>query len=151
MFASPRKLHRNAHELPATGQPQQSSTDPTSAIAHIPPALRRQPVLNTYSFGGPLIAAGIRPFIDGRSDMYGDAFTLDYQAINSGDPVPFANAVRRYRLAWAITEKSNAELIRLIDRTPGWRRIYTDDHAVIHVRDIPLAPPLMPLAPSNGR
>lgn len=129
----------------------QSSTDPTSAIAHIPPALRRQPVLNTYSFGGPLIAAGIRPFIDGRSDMYGDAFTLDYQAINSGDPVPFANAVRRYRLAWAITEKSNAELIRLIDRTPGWRRIYTDDHAVIHVRDIPLAPPLMPLAPSNGR
>ena len=129
----------------------QSSTDPTAAIAHVPPALRRQPVLNTYSFGGPLIAAGIRPYIDGRSDMYGDAFVHDYQAINTGDPARFAHAVNRFRLAWAITEKGNNELLRLIDRTPGWRRIYADDHAVIHVRDVPLGPPLMPLAPSNGR
>ena len=129
----------------------QSSTDPTAAIAHIPPALRRQPVLNTYSFGGPLIAAGIRPFIDGRADMYGDAFTLDYQAINTGDPARFAHAIKRFRLAWAITEKGNNELLRLIDRTPGWRRLYADDHAVIHIRDAPLGPPLPILPPSNGR
>ena len=129
----------------------QSATDPTAAIAHIPPPLRRQPVLNTYSFGGPLIAAGVRPFIDGRADMYGDAFTLDYQAINNGDPARFERAVRRYRLAWAITEKDNAALLRLLDRTPGWRRIYTDDHAVIHVRDAPLGPPLAPLPAANRR
>ena len=129
----------------------QSSADPTAAIAHVPPTLRRQPVLNTYSFGGPLIAAGIRPYIDGRADMYGDEFTLDYQAINNGDPERFARAVKRYRLAWAITEKGNVDLLRLLDRTPGWRRVYADDHAVIHVQGAPLGPPLPILPPSNGR
>ena len=35
-------------------------------------------MLNYYSFGGPLILSGIRPYIDGRGDMYGDRFVLGY-------------------------------------------------------------------------
>jgi hypothetical protein len=124
---------------------------PSVAIAHIPALLRRQPVLNTYSFGGPLIAAGIRPFIDGRSDMYGDAFTEEYQKVNTGDPAALDRATRRFRLVWAITETGNDPLLRLLDSTPGWHRIYADKDAVIHRRDIPLGTPLPLLAPSNGR
>ena len=47
-------------------------------------ALRKQPVFNTYSFGGPLIRNGIAPFIDGRADMYGDAFIIQHQKIVDG-------------------------------------------------------------------
>lgn len=124
---------------------------PSVAIAHIPAALRRQPVLNTYSYGGPLIAAGIRPYIDGRSDMYGDAFTEDYQKINTGDQLALTRATHRFRLVWAITEARNETLLRLLDSTPGWHRIYADKEAVIHRRDVPLGQPLPLLAPSNGR
>ena len=129
----------------------QSATDPTAAIAHVPPALRRQPVLNDYSFGGPMIAAGIRPFIDGRADMYGDDFAKEFYAINGGDPGALARATKRFRFAWAMTGATNVELLRLLDRTPGWRRIYVDKVAVIHARDAGIGPPVPPLAASNGR
>ena len=33
-------------------------------------------MLNGYSMGGPLILSGIRPYIDGRGDMYGDPSSL---------------------------------------------------------------------------
>ena len=32
------------------------------------------PVLNNYDFGGYLIFFGVKVFVDGRTDMYGDAF-----------------------------------------------------------------------------
>ncbi len=35
-------------------------------------------MFNGYNFGGPLILAGIKPYIDGRADMYGDAFVLEW-------------------------------------------------------------------------
>lgn len=129
----------------------QSATDPTAAIAHVPPTMRRQPVLNDYSFGGPMIAAGIRPFIDGRSDMYGDDFANEFFAVNSGDPEALTRLTKRYRFAWAMTSATNVDLLRLLDRTPGWRRIYVDKVAVIHARDAGIGAPLPPLASSNGR
>jgi hypothetical protein len=43
-------------------------------------------VLNTYGFGGYLIFSGVRPFIDGRSDMYGDAFFMRYADIYLARP-----------------------------------------------------------------
>ena len=64
--------------------PQNGSPYPR-AIAAVPASLRDRPVLNSYSFGGPLILAGIRPDIDGRADMYGDTFVLAHQRLVSGD------------------------------------------------------------------
>jgi len=65
--------------------PPESVANPGPLLAHVPPELRLQPVFNEYSFGGPLILAGIRPYIDGRADMYGDAFVADYTTIGNGD------------------------------------------------------------------
>ena len=107
-------------------------------------------LLNTYSYGGPLIAAEIRPYIDGRADMYGDAFSEDYVAINAGEPAAFDHAMHRFLLFWSITSASNSVLLRLLDSPPGWHRIYADKEAVIHRRDIPLGPPPPLLTPSNG-
>lgn len=114
--------------------PDENESNPRGLIAAVPPELRGRPVLNGYSFGGPLILAGIRPYIDGRADMYGDAFVADYKKITDGDPAAFARAVQRYDIAWTMTPRRYARLVELLDRSPGWRRHYSDRVGVIHVR-----------------
>jgi hypothetical protein len=113
--------------------PRETLANPRSLIAHVPGELRSQPVLNEYAIGGPLILAGIRPFIDGRADMYGDAFFSDYLKIIDGDMPLFNRVVRKYGIRWTILQADN-RLIPLLDASPEWRRLYSDSVGVIHVR-----------------
>jgi hypothetical protein len=108
-------------------------TYPATALAKLPPELRNEPVLNSYSFGGPLILNGIAPFIDGRADMYGDAHTLTHSAMMRGDLAAVEQARQRWGLRWTILSPQEP-LVGLLDRDPSWRRLYADDHAVVHVR-----------------
>ncbi len=110
-----------------------SPTYPASAIAALPADLRTQPVLNSYSFGGPLILNGIKPYIDGRADMYGDTFTADHSAMILGNRDAFAGVVRRFGIRWTILQPGSP-LIRVLDHDERWRRIYADRWAVVHVR-----------------
>lgn len=109
-----------------------SSGVPVTALRHLPADLRDKPVFNEYSFGGLLAFDGIAPFIDGRSDMYGDAFTTDYVKIAKGDAARWKAAETKWKFVWTILPPDN-ELVKLLDREPGWRRIYADKWAVIHV------------------
>jgi hypothetical protein len=106
---------------------------PGAAIASVPPALRSQPVLNAYDFGGALILHGVAPFIDGRADMYGDEHTADAYAIERGDAQRFNAAVTRWNIRWTILHPTE-KLVSVLDRDPAWRRAYADKYAVIHVR-----------------
>ena len=112
-----------------------NSANPWRLIAKVPPALRSQPVLNGYGMGGPLILSGIRPYVDGRGDMYGDRLVVGYKRIIDGDPVALAEAEREWDLRWAILPVRYRKLIALLDRSPGWRRYYGDEVGVIYVRD----------------
>lgn len=118
---------------------------PVTALRNLPTGLRGKPVFNEYSFGGLLVFSGIAPFIDGRSDMYGDAFTTDYFKIAHGDAARWKAAEARWKFAWTILPPDNA-LVKILDREPGWRRAYADKWAVIHVSD--RAPEAVP-TPSN--
>jgi hypothetical protein len=113
--------------------PRETLSNPRSLIAHVPADLRSEPVLNEYAIGGPLILAGIRPFIDGRADMYGDAFFGDYLKIIDGDMPLFNRVVQKYGIRWTILQDGN-RLIPLLDASPEWRRLYSDSVGVIHVR-----------------
>ena len=114
--------------------PAENGANPKSAIAALPVELRQTPGLNGYDFGGPLILAGIKPYIDGRSDMYGDAFFADYQRILDGDPAAFDRAAQRYQLQWTMLPPKYDGLIERLDSDPAWTRIYADPTAVIHRR-----------------
>lgn len=114
--------------------PPANEANPWALIAAVPRDLRAQPVLNGYSMGGPLILSGIRPYIDGRGDLYGDAFTIDYAHISSGDAAAFARAVQQWDIRWAILPNRSKALIGVIDRSPGWRRIARDEVGVVYVR-----------------
>lgn len=130
MFAPPAIL---AACLLLPARPVESSGNPHALLAHVPARLKSEPVLNGYSFGGPLILAGIRPYIDGRSDMYGDQFVADYFQIVSGNRARFEAAVDRYGIAWTMLPPRTG-LVAILDASPDWERIYTDDIGVIHVR-----------------
>ena len=107
---------------------------PGLALAHVPADLAARPVLNSYGFGGYLIFLGVRPFIDGRADMYGDDHMRLHQRLMNGDPASFDEAAQRYGLAWALLSPGEP-LVSAMSAKPGWRRLYGDRNAVVFVRD----------------
>jgi hypothetical protein len=105
---------------------------PVSALGHLPPSLDYAPVLNDYAFGGYLIFAGIKPFIDSRAELYGDSFLQDYARIIRPDSAALAETLAVQNIVWTVFAPGNpaaGELDRL-----GWRRLYADRWAVVHVR-----------------
>ena len=112
--------------------------EPISALRAVRPELRSQPVLNGYGFGGYLIWSGVRPFIDARADMYGNSMINLYLKLNEGDPGAIDETLRRYRIAWTIFAPRDP-IVSVLDHRPGWRRLYADPFAVVHVREQPSA------------
>ena len=106
---------------------------PRLALAHVPPALADRPMLNSYGFGGYLIFRGVKPFIDGRADMYGDDHVRRHQRLMSGDAASFDRAVAEYGLAWTLLEPGEP-LAKALDANPGWRRLYGDRYATVYAR-----------------
>lgn len=113
--------------------PQDGKGRPASAIAAIPPELRDRPVFNEYSFGGPLILAGVRPYIDGRADMYGDQFLARYLKVVNGDFREFDAVARQYGIDWTMMPPQSL-LAKELDRRPDWKRLYAGKFAAIHAR-----------------
>ena len=114
--------------------PEYGETHPWRLIAAVPAELRGEPVLNGYAMGGPLILSGIRPYIDGRGDMYGDELVTDYKRIIDGDPAALAAAVEQWNIRWAILPNRHARLNAQLERAPGWRRIRKDEVGAVYVR-----------------
>jgi hypothetical protein len=106
---------------------------PIAALTHVPPALAQQAVFNDWLFGGYLIFIGEHPFIDGRVDMYGAEFVASYLRAAAGDREALERILSQFSVAWTILpprSPANAILDAL-----GWRVLYRDDAAVVHVHD----------------
>lgn len=114
-------------------QPPDNEANPWKLIAMVPPELRSQPVLNSYSMGGPLILAGIRPYVDGRGDMYGDELVVGYFQVARGDGKAFAEAVRRWNIRWIIQPRQS-RLLPLVERSSEWRLVARDEVGAIYAR-----------------
>src|SRR5271170_343527 len=112
---------------------------PISALRAVPPELRAKPVLNDYAFGGFLIFEHVRPFIDARVEFYGDGMLNLYDKLRSGDREAVEDALKRYDVAWTIFAPDN-RIVAALDREPGWRRLFANATAVVHVRDTALGP-----------
>jgi hypothetical protein len=106
---------------------------PISGLASVPLALARQPMFNEYGFGGYLIFKGVRPFIDGRADMYGDPFMHLYAAMARPDRAVLVRELETRHITWTILRPSNPA-VAVMDGLPGWRRLHTDRFSVVHVR-----------------
>lgn len=117
-------LHSNAPDPRNTPQAAIAASD----IAHA------GPVLNDYAFGGYLIYAGIPPFIDGRGEIYGADFILrHHRAVTLQDLPDFVRLLDEYRIRSTLLAPGTPA-VALLDRLPGWRRVYADNIAVVHRR-----------------
>jgi hypothetical protein len=107
---------------------------PAAALAAVKAQHLEGPVFNDYAFGGYLIYSGIAPFVDGRVELYGDAFLNRYfnaVFLLSGE---LPQLLGEYRVTWTLLSAQSQAAV-LLDHLPGWRRLYADDIAVVHVRD----------------
>lgn len=105
---------------------------PMTALISVPAALHAKPVLNAYDFGGYLIFKGVKVFVDGRTDMYGDAFLANYDAMMTPDHKALTDTLARRHIAWTILPPGPAA--QMIDTLPGWHRVYHDGFAVVDVK-----------------
>jgi hypothetical protein len=110
-----------------------ASTSPAAAVA----ALRQhdaQRPLNDYSFGGYMIAAGIEPFIDGRTGLYGRGMVMQHdRALSHGDARELISLIERYDIDSTLLMPATPA-VKLFDRMHGWQRVFEDTTAVVHVR-----------------
>jgi hypothetical protein len=106
---------------------------PAGAV-HALAGVKHGAILNDYNFGGYLDFVGIAPFIDGRSELYGEAYMLRYdRALNLRNIPDFFRLLDEYRIDATLLEPT-APAAALLDRSPAWQRFYSDDVAVVHVR-----------------
>lgn len=106
---------------------------PKAAVDAAMAAGAKGKVLNEYSFGGFLIYEGIPVFIDGRADMYGDAFLQKLvDAFQVKERKQFLAFLDEHGFGWTLLAPGTPA-IAVLDELPGWRRVYADDTAVVHV------------------
>jgi hypothetical protein len=93
-----------------------------------------RPVLNEYDLGGYLVYAGIAPFIDGRTELYGEEFYMRWErAVTLQDVGDLLQLLDQYGIG-ATLLKPSTPAVTLLDRLPGWERIHADATAVLHRR-----------------
>ncbi len=105
-----------------------------ASIGAVPPSLSAQPVLNDYGLGGQLIFNGVRPFIDSRADLYGDAFLGRYRRLVSLDVPLLKQTIAEFGITWTIFP-SGHPVVAIMDDMPGWKRLVDEGGIVIHVRE----------------
>jgi hypothetical protein len=97
-------------------------------------AAKSGPILNDYNFGAYLDFVGIPPFIDGRAEAYGAAFTMRHdRALKLENVADFMRLLDEYKIGVTLLMPSTPA-VGLLDRLPEWRRVYSDNIAVVHVR-----------------
>lgn len=92
-------------------------------------------IFSTSPFGGYLLTRDIKAFIDGRAELYGEQFVIDYfDAVTAKDVETLLNLLDTYKIdATLLTPTLPAT--KVLDHLPGWKRLYADGIAVVHVRD----------------
>jgi hypothetical protein len=106
---------------------------PAAAVSAVK-ASGKTHLLNSYDFGGYLIAHGVKPFIDGRTELYGEAFFVrHHRALRLNDIGTFLDLLRDKAIDVTLLAPGTPA-IALLDRMKGWRRVYADGIAVVHVR-----------------
>jgi hypothetical protein len=124
-------------------QPQAEARQfPSAAVAYLQSHPLAGPLFNHYDWGGFLIwnlYPPTRVFIDGRADLYGEAFLQQF-----ADTYQLKGAWRQTLMDWqieAVLIPSDSPLATGLRLTPGWKVSYEDSRAVIFTLTQALASP----------
>ncbi|WP_322517793.1 hypothetical protein SR870_09890 [Rhodopseudomonas palustris] len=109
------------------------ANSPAAAVTELK-KLGVQRVFNDYDFGGYLIANGVAPFIDGRTELYGESFVVEQNAaVRLKPPEKLFRLLADYNIDATLLRTEDAAT-HLLDHIDGWQKVYSDDVATIHLR-----------------
>jgi hypothetical protein len=112
-------------------------TLPLEAVAWIQEQRPAGPMFNSYNWGGYLIWKlwpDYRVFVDGRTDLYGDELLGQYLQVHLAQP-GFQDVLDEHGVNFVLTEREGVTDNFLTLDEDGWARAYSDDVAVIYVRN----------------
>jgi hypothetical protein len=125
-YVSHHQVESEVKELPAAA---------VSFIAsHRPPA----PMLNHYNWGGYFIwrlYPEYRVYIDGRADLYGDAFLDDLATTYYMKGDSWRSPFEKWGIRTVVLPP-DAPLITALEALPDWETIYADSQAVVLTKKI---------------
>jgi hypothetical protein len=94
-----------------------------------------QPIFNDYGWGGYLIwklYPDYRVYIDGRADVYGDAFMEEFLSAQAGEK-GWRAPLDKYGIRTVLIKPDTA-LASLLREDAGWQKVFEDSQAVIFTR-----------------
>ncbi|MFH1189704.1 MAG: tetratricopeptide repeat protein [Candidatus Omnitrophota bacterium] len=101
-------------------------------------------IFNDFNSGSYLIGNTFprrQVFIDGRTELYGPDFFMDYVKAGAGDEETLEKISKRYDIkGFFLTISANDlqdGLLRYLLYNPSWKLVYLDESAVIFLKDIP--------------
>jgi hypothetical protein len=120
--------------LPAALAKTRRATLPAAAVQHLKSENLPREVFNSYNWGGYVIweARDYPVFIDGRTDLYDDAFVRDYLRTYLAEP-GWQDRLDEGNINTVLVETSSP-LAKVLALSPGWEKDYSDDLAVIYIR-----------------
>jgi hypothetical protein len=108
---------------------------PAAAVDFILAQKPPQPIYNEYVWGGYLIwrlYPDYRVYIDGRADVYGDAWIEEFLEVHDGKTTwhePLGNHGIR-----TVMVKPDASIASLLREDGDWQKVFEDQQAVLFVR-----------------
>lgn len=123
------------HLNPAAARQAIAQNYPVDAVEYVEQQHLEGPLWNEFGWGGYLIGAlpRIPVFADGRTEMYGNDFELEVARVTFGEQ-PAAPLLDRYGVQLALV-KADSPVVSQLEAAPDWRRVYSDNLAVVLVRE----------------
>jgi hypothetical protein len=108
---------------------------PVAAAEFIRAQRPPQPIFNDYGWGGYLIwklYPDYRVYIDGRADVYGDAFMEEFLSAQAGQ-TGWRGPLDKYGIRTVLI-KPDLALASLLRQDAAWQNVFEDQQAIIFVR-----------------
>jgi hypothetical protein len=126
---------QNIRQVVARQSATEAERFPEAAVKFIRAQQTSGPIYNWYDWGGYLIwklYPERRVYIDGRADVYGDAFISEFLKTNNGE-TDWREPLKRFDVRTVIV-KPNAPLATLLQQESGWTKAFEDNQAVVFLK-----------------
>jgi hypothetical protein len=113
-----------------------SGSLPGGAVAYVQAERPPGPMFNSYNWGGYLLFTlwpDYPVFVDGRTDLYDDAFLRQYLSIHAAEE-GWQESLDEYGIQLIIIE-TNSMLAKFLRLEPSWREAYRDETAAVFTRE----------------
>ncbi len=124
---------------PVTNERAMSSLVPIGAADYLAQAQPPGPLFNAYNWGGYLswrLYPTYRVFVDGRTDLYDDAFLGEYLVAELGQPGA-EHVLDKYGINLVLVE-ATSPLAERLTSSPMWSESYSDSASVVFQRRQPV-------------